>query len=119
MDTIGFEVEIAEQGAAAPEKFIAQRFDIVLMDCQMPVMDGYAAARAIRVHETGTAAPRTPVIAITASTLEGDREKCLPAGMGDFLGKPDALRYLRPKLHRWIASADRAVMPAAAAGFGA
>ena len=107
METIGFEVEVAENGAVGVEKFVARRFDVVLMDCQMPVMDGYAAAQAIRSFETRTGAPRTPVIAITAFTLVGDREKCLAAGMDDFLGKPYALRDLRPKLHRWLAEATR------------
>ena len=102
METIGFQVEMAANGAVALEKFASRRFDIILMDCQMPVMDGYAAAQAIRAIETRTCAPRTPVIAITAYTLHGDREKCLAAGMDDFLGKPYALRDLRPKLHRWI-----------------
>ena len=102
LEAIGFGVVIAENGAVAVETFIAQRFDIVLMDCQMPVMDGYAATRALRNHEELVAARRTPVIAITAYTLDGDREKCLAAGMDDFLGKPYSLRDLRPKLNRWM-----------------
>ena len=101
METIGFEVEIAEDGAIAVEKFKAQSFDIVLMDCQMPVMDGHAA-RAIRSDESLAGSRRTPIIAITAHTLDGDREKCLAAGMDDFLGKPYSLRDLRPKLDRWL-----------------
>jgi signal transduction histidine kinase/ActR/RegA family two-component response regulator len=102
MEAIGFIVTMAENGAVALEKFIAQPFDIVLMDCQMPVMDGYAATRAIRNHEALIAARRTPVIAITAYTLDGDREKCLACGMDDFLGKPYSLKDLRPKLRRWL-----------------
>ena len=68
----------------------------------MPVLDGYAATRHIRELEARTAARRTPVIAITANTLAGDREKCLAAGMDDYLGKPYSLRDLRPKLARWL-----------------
>jgi len=72
------------------------------MDCRMPIMDGYAATRAIRSHEALSGVRRTPIIAITAYTLDGDREKCLAAGKDDFLGKPYSLRDLRPKLERWL-----------------
>ena len=102
LETIGFDVSVAENGAIALEKFKAQPFDIVLMDCQMPIMDGYAATRAIRSHEALAGSRRTPMIAITAQTLDGDREKCLAAGKDDFLGKPYSLRDLRPKLDRWL-----------------
>jgi CheY-like chemotaxis protein len=100
--TLGFEVTIAENGAVALDAFARGRFDIVLMDCQMPVLDGYAATRHIRELEARTAARHTPVIAITANTLTGDREKCLAAGMDDYLGKPYSVRELRPKLAQWL-----------------
>jgi signal transduction histidine kinase/CheY-like chemotaxis protein len=99
---IGFDVVVAENGAVALEHFKSRRFDVVLMDCQMPVMDGYVATREIRALEQRLSIRRTPVIAVTAYTLAGDREKCLAAGMDDFLGKPYTLRDLRPKLARWI-----------------
>lgn len=102
MEAIGFEVVTAENGVVALEIFEKLRFDLVLMDCQMPVMDGYAATRGIRDHERRTSMCRTPVIAITAYTLAGDREKCLAAGMDDFLGKPYSLKELRPKLDQWL-----------------
>ena len=102
LKTLGFEVTIAENGAVALDAFARGRFDIVLMDCQMPVLDGYAATRHIRELEARTAARRTPVIAITANTLSGDREKCLAAGMDDYLGKPYSVRELRPKLTQWL-----------------
>ena len=102
LKTLGFEVTIAENGAVALDAYARGRFDIVLMDCQMPVLDGYAATRHIRELEARTAARRTPVIAITANTLAGDREKCLAAGMDDYLGKPYSVRELRPMLARWV-----------------
>ena len=100
LERVGFEVVNAEDGAVALERFAESRFDVVLMDCQMPVMDGYAATRAIREHERRVGARRVPVIAVTAYTLAGDREKCLAAGMDDFQAKPYAWDELEPKLAR-------------------
>ena len=74
--------------------------DIVLMDCQMPVLDGYAATRTIR-HELGS---DIPIIALTANALEGDRERCLAAGMTDFMSKPVRLNVLREGLSKWVTS---------------
>ena len=93
--------EIARVGAIAVEIAELQEFDVVLMDCQMPVMDGYDATRAIRRLEGGRG-KRTRVIAVTAYALAGDREKCLAAGMDDFLAKPYSLSELRPKFRRWV-----------------
>ncbi len=111
LKTLGFEVTLAENGAVALDAFARGRFDIVLMDCQMPVLDGYTATRHIRELETRLSARRTPIIAITANTLAGDREKCLAAGMDDYLGKPYSVRELRPKLTQWLA--QRATVAAA------
>jgi signal transduction histidine kinase/DNA-binding NarL/FixJ family response regulator len=103
LQTLGFEVAIAENGAVAADLFRRGSFDIVLMDCQMPVLDGYAATQQIRQWEARSTTRRTPIIAITANTLAGDRDRCLAAGMDDYLGKPYAARDLRPKLSRWLA----------------
>jgi len=81
-------VDVAENGEIAVEKFTAGRYDLVLMDMQMPVMDGYTATRNIRQWEDTSGAPRTPIVALTASALEGDREKSLAAGCDDHLTKP-------------------------------
>ena len=84
----GHRVEIAGNGAEAVDICAQRRFDCVLMDCQMPGMDGYEATRRIRAHETASGAPRTPIVALTANAMNGDRERCLQAGMDDFLAKP-------------------------------
>ena len=81
-------VEIAESGALACEMFMARQYDLVLMDRQMPVMDGLAATRAMRAWEVTQGRVATPIIALTASALKGDREMCLSAGCTAFLTKP-------------------------------
>ena len=78
----------AENGAEALERFKAESFDLILMDVQMPVMDGYAATRAIRVWEEQVGRPRTPVIALTANAVKEDMERSLEAGCDDHLTKP-------------------------------
>src|SRR5205807_6018611 len=81
-------VETAENGAIACEKLTTGRYDVVLMDRQMPVMDGLAATRVIRGWEKANNRPATPIIALTAAALKGDREKCLAAGCTAYLTKP-------------------------------
>jgi PAS domain S-box-containing protein len=83
-----YRVEIAETGASACEMFAAGHYDLVLMDRQMPVMDGLTATRAMRTWEQAHDRPPTPIIALTASALKGDREQCLAAGCTAFLTKP-------------------------------
>jgi PAS domain S-box-containing protein len=83
-----YRVEIAETGAIACERFAAGHYDLVLMDRQMPVMDGLTATRKMRAWEQANGRPPTPIIALTASALKGDREKCLAAGCTAFLTKP-------------------------------
>ncbi len=84
----GVEVVPAEHGEQALERLRAQRFDLVLMDCHMPGLDGYAATQAWRQEEARRLLPRTPVVALTASAVEDDRGRCLAAGMDDYLVKP-------------------------------
>src|SRR5450759_3661006 len=83
-----YRVEIAETGAIACEKFTAGHYDLLLMDRQMPVMDGLTATRTIRAWEQANDRPPTPIIALTASALKGDREMCLAAGCTAYLSKP-------------------------------
>jgi CheY-like chemotaxis protein/HPt (histidine-containing phosphotransfer) domain-containing protein len=83
-----YQIDIAENGAVACEKFAAGEYDLVLMDRQMPIMDGLTATRAIRKWELANDRAPTPIIALTAAALKGDREKCLAAGCTAFLTKP-------------------------------
>jgi CheY-like chemotaxis protein len=78
-------------------------FDVILMDCEMPVMDGFEAVRAIRAMEAeDTARPRTPVVALTAHALTGDREACIEKGMDDYLTKPFDRTTLTAVLRKWL-----------------
>ena len=95
------EVDIAQNGKEAIEKLEANDYAVVLMDCHMPVMDGYAATRAIREKEKDTDGDRQVIIALTANALPEDREKCLNAGMDDYLSKPFTIARLRDTLQRW------------------
>jgi CheY-like chemotaxis protein len=84
----GYDVTLADDGREAISLYLAQAFDLVLMDMQMPNVDGLEATRAIREWERGNQKPRIPIIAMTANAMEADREHCLEAGMDDFIAKP-------------------------------
>jgi CheY-like chemotaxis protein len=98
---LGCTVVLAQDGSQAVEWGTRDRFDLILMDCLMPNLDGFAATRAIRRWEATSAGPRQPVIALTALAMEGDRERCLAAGMDDFLAKPFRRRQMVQVLARW------------------
>ncbi len=85
---LGIDVEVAVNGEEAIEALRGSRFDLVLMDCQMPVMDGFEATRRIRDRASGVLNPLVPIVALTANAMRGDRERCLQAGMTDYLSKP-------------------------------
>jgi len=93
----GFEVDVAANGREAVEMFSAFGYDVVLMDCHMPEMDGLAAVAEMRRYDAG-AGRHTPVVAITASAGYGDRERCLAAGMDDYIAKPIEVENLRSVL---------------------
>lgn len=99
LEGLGCHVDVACDGEAARQALDAAEYDIVLMDCQMPVLDGYNATAAIRRAEGGKS--RIPVIAMTANAMEGDREKCLAAGMDDYIPKPVRKDLLADMLRRW------------------
>ncbi|OBV39480.1 response regulator [Janthinobacterium psychrotolerans] len=96
----GIRVDIAGNGAIALAKIAENQYDGVLMDCQMPVMDGYQATRKLRQDPRYSS---LPVIAMTANAMVGDREKCLDAGMNDFIAKPIDVAQLFGTLARWVA----------------
>jgi signal transduction histidine kinase/CheY-like chemotaxis protein/HPt (histidine-containing phosphotransfer) domain-containing protein len=102
LSELGLEVEVVGDGLAAFQAVQRKRYDAVLMDCQMPVMDGYASAAAIRAWEVESGTPRTPIVALTAHALAGEREKVLAAGMDDYLTKPIPVRSLEATLARWL-----------------
>ncbi len=101
---MGLQVEVAKNGADALEKLHDGQFDIVLMDVQMPVMDGLEATRRIRKLESETGR-HIPIIALTAGAMDGDRENCLSAGMDDFISKPIILKALTQILAKWLPQA--------------
>lgn len=92
LNKFGYSCDIAVNGADAVKSYKAKWYDLILMDCQMPVMDGYKATKEIRKIENNT--KHTPIVALTAHALEGDLEKCLDAGMDDYLSKPINARKL-------------------------
>jgi len=98
LDRSGFMYEMVENGLQAVEEFKKNKYFAILMDLQMPVMDGYAATREIRHLESAQKLPRTPIIALTANAMESDRQKCIHEGMDDFISKPIQLDSLKHKL---------------------
>jgi two-component system, sensor histidine kinase len=104
LTNLGLTVVNARNGVHAIELYGANEFDLVLMDCEMPGMDGYEASRRIRALEAQTSRPRTPIIAVTAHALTGDREECLKAGMDDYLSKPVSERRMADVLIRWLST---------------
>ena len=95
---LGYEdVSVANDGAEALQMALQERYDVILMDCQMPEMDGYEATR--RLREAGC---DSAIVAMTANAIKGDRERCIEAGMNDYLTKPIDLKVLRAMLARWV-----------------
>ena len=105
LERCGFRSHVVNDGREALGALSTQRYDAVLMDCQMPDIDGYEATRELRRREAGRAR-HTPVIAMTAHAMAGDREKCLDAGMDDYIAKPVRSQTLVDVLRRWIPDED-------------
>lgn len=99
LQKLGCEVTVASSGREAVNAIVFQPHDVIIMDCQMPDLDGYAATREIRDHEGSRR--RTPIIAMTAYAMRGDRERCLAAGMDDYYSKPVTGDDFIEMLTRW------------------
>ncbi|MCB2019481.1 MAG: response regulator, partial [Burkholderiaceae bacterium] len=102
LESLGLDVVEAEDGQQALDLIGAHPFDLVLMDCQMPVLDGYAAARQIRAREAKFGLPRLPIVALTANAFDDDTRLAIDAGMDDHLAKPYTRARLREMLMRWL-----------------
>jgi len=98
---LGYRADVANNGREAIDAITVGAYDAILMDCQMPEMDGYEATRQLRRAETGTGR-HLPVIAMTAAAMTGDREQCLAAGMDDYITKPVSVEAIGNILERWI-----------------
>ena len=97
---LGCEVDIAENGRIACERMAHQHYEVLFMDCQMPEMDGFEATRLIRSREANNGR-RTPIVALTANAMTEDRERCLAAGMDDYISKPYSAADFQRALERW------------------
>ncbi|PYQ62648.1 MAG: hypothetical protein DMF58_01140 [Acidobacteria bacterium] len=104
---LGYDAEIANNGVGAIKAVHERPFDLILLDCQMPDMDGYEVARVIR--KMGSETRRIPIVAMTAHTMDGEREKCLAAGMDDYLAKPVSTQRLNAVLVRWLGTREAVV----------
>lgn len=106
LEKIGFSASVADNGQDGLDKLESETFDLVLMDCQMPVLDGYAATQELRRREAQSAGEKQhmPVIALTANAMTGDAEKCLAAGMDDYLSKPFEEHVLEEKIVFWLST---------------
>ena len=111
LKSLGFACDIVEDGGAAVDAWNGGRYDLILMDCHMPWVDGFEATRRIRAAEHGHGR-HTPIIALTANAIVGDREACLSAGMDDYLSKPYTAQGLAEKLTRWLGPATAGATPA-------
>ncbi|MDS4022818.1 MAG: response regulator [Candidatus Competibacter sp.] len=100
---LGYQVDAVANGLEAIAALRNIAYDLVLMDCQMPEMDGYEATRRIRDPESGAIWPTIPIVAMTANAMKGDREKCLEAGMNDYIAKPVQKGELADTLRHWLA----------------
>lgn len=113
LESIGLQCDIAANGLEALEAIRlsndTQTYTIVLMDCQMPEMDGYDATRAIRAGKAGEENKQLPIVAMTANAMQGDREKCTDAGMNDYISKPINLSVLKSALIKWILKGEAPV----------
>lgn len=106
LDLVGVHVDVVEDGAAAFERFTQGSYALVLTDLNMPKMDGYELAQAIREYETARGLPRTAVVALSANVMQGEPERTREVGMDDFMAKPTTIPFLASKLRQWLPHLD-------------
>lgn len=111
LSSMGCIVDHAENGQVAVEKCRKETYDIILMDCQMPVMDGFEASQQLQALKARGLIADVPIIALTANAMEGDRERCLRAGMNDYMSKPVRRANLEAMLMRWLRNILHARQP--------
>jgi CheY-like chemotaxis protein/HPt (histidine-containing phosphotransfer) domain-containing protein len=99
---MGYAVDVANNGQEAVDILTTKSYDLVLMDCQMPVMDGFESTQVVRKREIETSKNRTPIIAMTANAMQGDKARCLDAGMDDYVSKPIDTMLLQAALKKWL-----------------
>ena len=99
----GYDITIAEDGEQAISQLThgQSRFDLILMDCHMPVMDGFEATRRIRAGQAGEDYQHIPIIAMTANAMSGDKEQCLEQGMSDYISKPFSTQEITGMMSKW------------------
>ncbi|MBE9048250.1 response regulator [Pleurocapsales cyanobacterium LEGE 10410] len=104
LQTLGYEPDVVNNGQEALEQLKDRTYDLILMDCQMPVIDGYRATQLIRQQEEDRR--HTTIVGLTAHAMAGDRQKCLDAGMDDYLAKPIDINGLVNILQKWLEMPD-------------
>jgi signal transduction histidine kinase/CheY-like chemotaxis protein len=109
LKVLGCDVQVVNNGTEAVQAAAHEQLDLIFMDCHMPLMDGYEATRDIRRDESAHGRRRRPIVALTADTLQSDRERCLDAGMDDFLSKPVSRSQLAAAISRWTGRRTRPV----------
>ena len=102
LNKLGYEADAVANGLDAVKALEAAHYDLVLMDCQMPEMNGYDATAIIRDPESGVLDHTTTVIALTANAMAGERDKCIAAGMDDYMSKPVLVQDLKTVLVKWL-----------------
>ena len=102
LDFLGYGFDVSRDGREAVNACQLRRFDLILMDCQMPNMDGFEATALIREVESTKGATRVPIVALTAGSADVDRERCIASGMDDYLSKPFRVEDVRKKLDKWL-----------------
>jgi CheY-like chemotaxis protein len=107
LERLGFRADAVADGAEAVRALATSPYDLVLMDVQMPVMDGFEATQIVRSGKENILNPDIPIIAMTAHAMQGDRERCLAAGMDDYVAKPVLPQALAEKLAKWLGSDEK------------